>query len=116
MHLVDLPSPILLKDEVKQDNTLSGFEGPEKLLEIWFKSNAPFGALSKISKSQIITQSYEETQSSTDEECTEASDEGFQRQGLRRIDRDTWQDMLNSVKCQILSVLSNESSDAYLLR
>ncbi|KAI9218529.1 S-adenosylmethionine decarboxylase [Blastocladiella britannica] len=35
--------------------------------------------------------------------------------GLRAVGRDTWQEMLNLVKCQILNVISNEHSDAYLL-
>lgn len=35
--------------------------------------------------------------------------------GLRVIGRDLWQEMLNIVKCQILSIINNEFADAYLL-
>ncbi|KAL7749037.1 spermidine resistance protein [Sorochytrium milnesiophthora] len=37
------------------------------------------------------------------------------QEGLRKVERKTWQDMLDLVKCQILSVASNEYMDAYLL-
>jgi S-adenosylmethionine decarboxylase len=67
----------------------SPFEGPEKLLEIWFApspADVP-GA------------------SSTDG-----------KHGLRKVTRSVWQDMLDIVKCQILSVVEGIETDAYLLR
>jgi len=71
-------------------NTSSPFEGPEKLLEIWFApslADVP-GATSTI--------------------------EG--KHGLRKVDRSVWEDMLAVVKCQVLSVVEGTEMDAYLLR
>jgi S-adenosylmethionine decarboxylase len=83
--------------------TLSGFEGPEKLLEIWFKKSNP---LSKRKRQ--------------DSELTLHADidwtsEGFDRTGLRTVDPKYWKEMLAIVNCQVLSTLKNEHADAYLL-
>ena len=69
------------------------FEGPEKLLEIWFAASPADvpGA------------------SST------AADDG-RRYGLRKVERSVWEDMLAIVGCQILSVVEGTEVDAYLLR
>ncbi|CDH58489.1 predicted protein [Lichtheimia corymbifera JMRC:FSU:9682] len=62
------------------------FEGPEKLLEIWFST-------------------------------MESIDVNNTSRNLRIIERHVWQDMLRvSVKCSVLSVISNDYMDAYLLR
>jgi len=66
------------------------FEGPEKLLEIWFApSAADVPAL--------------------DSDCD-------QKTGLRTISRQTWEEMLDIVKCKVLSVTQGKEMDAYLLR
>jgi S-adenosylmethionine decarboxylase len=65
------------------------FEGPEKLLEIWF---APSPA---------------EVPGPPDADG---------RTGLRRIDRKVWEDMLDIVKCKVLSTMDGLEMDAYLLR
>ncbi|KAI0030776.1 S-adenosylmethionine decarboxylase [Vararia minispora EC-137] len=65
------------------------FEGPEKLLEIWF---AP-------SPAHVLGAS------------TNVND----RVGLRKVPRAAWEDMLAIVKCQVLSVVEGEEIDAYLL-
>ncbi|KAF7315300.1 PPM-type phosphatase domain-containing protein [Mycena indigotica] len=57
------------------------FEGPEKLLEIWF---AP-------------------------------SSHGLAGGGLKSVPRAVWEDMLDIVKCKVLSVVHGEEIDAYLL-
>jgi hypothetical protein len=36
--------------------------------------------------------------------------------GLRRVPRDVWEEMLDIVKCKVLSVVEGEEIDAYLLR
>lgn len=75
------------KNEISQ----SPFEGPEKLLEIWFApsvAHLPNAALA-------------------------SSDGKF---GLRRVPRPVWEEMLAIVKCKILSVLEGTDMDAYLLR
>jgi len=68
----------------------SQFEGPEKLLEIWF---AP---------------------SPTDVESAAPAEDG--KCGLRKVDRAVWEDMLEIVKCKVLSVIEGSEMDAYLLR
>ncbi|KAI0319185.1 S-adenosylmethionine decarboxylase [Amylostereum chailletii] len=65
------------------------FEGPEKLLEIWF---APSPA-----------------------HIPDASSTPDGRFGLRKIPRSVWEDMLAIVKCQVLSVIEGSDMDAYLL-
>ncbi|KAI9463764.1 S-adenosylmethionine decarboxylase [Boletus coccyginus] len=65
------------------------FEGPEKLLEVWF---APSAA------------SVQDTPSPEDG-----------RSGLRKIPRSVWEDMLDIVKCKVLSVIEGDQTDAYLL-
>ncbi|KAF8322122.1 S-adenosylmethionine decarboxylase, partial [Clavulina sp. PMI_390] len=73
--------------------TTGPFEGPEKLLEIWFAPTAPPAAES------------------------EARDpSGAQpRTGLRTVPRQVWEDMLDIVKCKVLSVVVGREMDAYLL-
>lgn len=65
------------------------FEGPEKLLEIWF---APSAA------------------------SVPGTTDADGRIGLRRIDRKIWEDMLDIVKCKVLSTMDGLEMDAYLLR
>ncbi|PHH59407.1 hypothetical protein CDD81_3217 [Ophiocordyceps australis] len=63
----------------------NAFEGPEKLLEVWFASSP--GTLP-----------------------TSAGPEG-----LKSVDNDTWVSMLDMVHCKILSVIKSDAVDAYLL-
>ncbi|TFK44602.1 S-adenosylmethionine decarboxylase [Crucibulum laeve] len=65
------------------------FEGPEKLLEIWF---AP---------------------SPTHLPDSSPSHDG--RTGLRKVPRAVWEDMLDIVKCKVLSFVEGTEIDAYLL-
>ena len=65
------------------------FEGPEKLLEIWFAPSA------------AGVPHIENTDGKT---------------GLRTVSRQTWEDMLDIVKCKVLSVIQGTEMDAYLLR
>jgi len=66
------------------------FEGPEKLLEIWFAPSA------------------------TSIPSVAGAAPG--KTGLRAVSRQTWEDMLDIVKCKVLSVVEGEEMDAYLLR
>jgi S-adenosylmethionine decarboxylase len=66
------------------------FEGPEKLLEVWFARNA--------------------------EDVPDAASAIDGKSGLRRISRSVWEDMLDVVKCKVLSVIEGTETDAYLLR
>jgi S-adenosylmethionine decarboxylase len=62
------------------------FEGPEKLLEVWFK--VP----------QVHSQASED-----------------ERWGLRSVDRKVWDEMLALVKCNVLNVSSSRFFDGYVL-
>jgi hypothetical protein len=66
------------------------FEGPEKLLEIWF---APSAA-----------------------EVPDASSAHNGKFGLRKIDRCVWEAMLSVVQCKVLNAIQGTEMDAYLLR
>jgi S-adenosylmethionine decarboxylase len=72
------------------NTTSNPFEGPEKLLEIWF------------------------TPSPADVQGASSAIDG--KNGLRKVDRSVWEDMLAVVKCQVLSVVQGAETDAYLLR
>lgn len=70
------------------------FEGPEKLLEIWFAPSTEHvrdvdAALNPIP---------------------------LNKRGLRAVERKVWEDMLDIVKCKVLSVVYGTEMDAYLLR
>jgi S-adenosylmethionine decarboxylase len=67
----------------------SPFEGPEKLLEIWFAQSA-------------------------DHVPRKHGRDG--KFGLRAVQRQTWEEMLQIVKCNVLSVVEGTEMDAYLLR
>lgn len=76
-------------DNIDDYQASAPFEGPEKLLEIWF---APSAAL---------VPGPPGTNGKT---------------GLRQVDRRIWEDMLDIVKCKVLSVVEGLEIDAYLLR
>ncbi|WFD29888.1 adenosylmethionine decarboxylase [Malassezia sp. CBS 17886] len=78
------------------------FEGPEKLLELWFAPSAD--ALVEGAGAPTA--------------CARAPAEGPRaprRTGLRRVPRSAWEAMLELVKCKTLSVVSTADVDAYLL-
>ncbi len=66
------------------------FEGAEKLLEVWF---APSPA-----------------------HLPDASSSADGKIGLRKVPREAWEEMLDIVKCKILSAVEGAEMDAYLLR
>ncbi|KAG8932887.1 spermidine resistance protein [Tulasnella sp. 419] len=82
------PTTIVSETQVDSLNS-APFEGPEKLLEIWFAASAE------------------------DVEGHNTSEDG--RYGLRKIDRKIWEQMLDIVKCKVLSVIQGKEIDAYLL-
>jgi len=69
---------------------LCPFEGPEKLLEIWFAPSPAY--------------------------VPDAHTAPKGRSGLLAVDRKVWEDMLDIVKCKVLSVIYGDEMDAYLLR
>ncbi|KAJ5443237.1 S-adenosylmethionine decarboxylase [Penicillium cf. griseofulvum] len=71
--------------EATQDlDSTNAFEGPEKLLEVWFAPSA--------------------------NELGAAGPEG-----LKKVPGEIWKDMLDLVNCQVLSIISSDEMDAYLL-
>ena len=75
---------------MENDSAYGPFEGPEKLLEVWF---AP-------SPDQLP-------------DASEATDGRF---GLRKVPKAVWEEMLDIVRCKILSHVEGAEMDAYLLR
>lgn len=79
---------------IEMSDLAGPFEGPEKLLELWF---AP----------SVLALP----------ECEGMATHGAPvgRVGLRRVPRSTWESMLDLVHCKTLSVLTSTEVDAYLL-
>lgn len=99
------------------------FEGPEKLLEIWF-SPTPFNHNNK----QRHQQEYDDTMAtSTDSDVSDMSTPStpydnnnntkllLDPSNLRHVEKSVWDDMLAKVKCTVLNVIHNAHVDAYLL-
>ncbi|KAJ1735694.1 spermidine resistance protein [Coemansia biformis] len=85
------------------DGYTGAFEGPEKLLEMWFAPRPE-------AVQHVVGQSGSTLPSDEDQ------DEFFeQRSGLRLVPRAEWRRMLELVHCQVLSTLCNEYLDSYLL-
>ncbi|CAD0112152.1 unnamed protein product [Aureobasidium uvarum] len=66
-------------------DSTNAFEGPEKLLEVWFSPSAS------------------------------SLPEGAKPYGLKAVSSDTWKEMLDLVNCKVLSVIGHGHMDAYLL-
>ncbi|KAF9962105.1 spermidine resistance protein [Modicella reniformis] len=79
------------------------FEGPEKLLEIWF-GPAPYLL-------QAIRTIPSELQKAENDNSLSGSD----RYGLRIVPKPVWDEMLAIVKCQVLNQVHNNCMDAFLL-
>lgn len=96
------------KDDAFLDTTndtqeAGSFEGPEKLLEIWF-GPAPFPL-------QGIRTIPTEFQNAENDDFISGSD----RYGLRIVPKSVWDEMLAIVKCQVLNQIQNDCMDAFLL-
>ncbi|KAF9089811.1 spermidine resistance protein [Mortierella sp. GBA35] len=91
-------------DTTNDDQEAGSFEGPEKLLEIWF-GPAPYLL-------QGIRTIPTEFQTPTSEEDTLG---GSDRYGLRIVPKPVWDEMLAIVKCQVLNSIQNDCMDAFLL-
>ncbi|EIM81105.1 S-adenosylmethionine decarboxylase [Stereum hirsutum FP-91666 SS1] len=85
------PNPDGLSPSDDGSETNSGpFEGPEKLLEIWF-APSPYDV----------------------PDAAQPDENG--KFGLRKVKREVWEEMLDLVKCKVLSVVEGKEIDAYLL-
>ncbi|KAJ2844195.1 spermidine resistance protein, partial [Coemansia erecta] len=93
------------------DGYTGAFEGPEKLLEMWFAPTAEAAAA-------LSTTIGQETNSDCDDRSSSSADENDNQTnaaGLRSVPVIVWRDMLDLVHCQILSTLRNAHVDSYLL-
>ncbi|KAI9654936.1 MAG: spermidine resistance protein [Bathelium mastoideum] len=79
------PQLTINRDATIDLDSSNAFEGPEKLLEVWF---AP---------------------------SPEALPYGTQADGLKSVNADTWKEMLDLVHCKVLSIVESDHVDAYLL-
>ncbi|KAI8364745.1 adenosylmethionine decarboxylase [Radiomyces spectabilis] len=103
------------------------FEGPEKLLEIWFSPSPnrlhDHQNLSS-SESSEAEDDHSTSSSMDDKELVERfspprshrhGSTTIRHSGLRVVPRPVWDDVLSIVKCTVLNVIHNEDVDAYLL-
>lgn len=87
MLVIDDAAPLSAHHEVSTSS--APFEGPEKLLEIWFGPSADILPESKHPSGKL---------------------------GLRAVKRSVWEDMLEIVRCKVLNAIEGIEVDAYLLR
>lgn len=93
---------LIIPSHPEDPNPFPGpFEGPEKLLEVWFAPSP-----------DALPSSSSEASSSRKLRAP-----GVQStwRGLRQVPRTVWEEMLDIVKCKVLSVVEGEELDAYLL-
>ena len=124
------PTPFLSHQSPPSGVTLSGFEGPEKLLEIWFSSSSrpesPDSGLGSGPPSPTMTAAslvgrinshhHNNSESNPYEDRWYVDNNNENNGDLRVVPREVWDDMLAIVKAQVLSTVYNEYADAYLLR
>ncbi|KAH0057753.1 hypothetical protein KCU72_g3380, partial [Aureobasidium melanogenum] len=79
------PQLTINRDVTIDLDSTNAFEGPEKLLEVWFSPSAT------------------------------SLPEGAKPYGLKAVSSDTWKEMLDLVNCKVLSVIGHGHMDAYLL-
>ncbi|ORY01866.1 S-adenosylmethionine decarboxylase [Basidiobolus meristosporus CBS 931.73] len=104
------------------------FEGPEKLLELWFSPSAESvrQQLRSNSSTPSLSSSPDDSSLGARQICYSPNgtsrvdleqefDDTYDRYGLRTVSRKVWEDMLELVHCQVLSLIKNEQVDSYLL-
>ncbi|KAJ3021087.1 spermidine resistance protein [Thoreauomyces humboldtii] len=140
-HPHNVAHPLPLDPETESGHqTLCGFEGPEKVLEIWFRPLNSSGKsacstsrsssradiardvdnLSTVDVSihdveEIVDCARPEHDYPTDVFQDSDGQWQYRTSGLRLVDRAVWESMLAIVQCQVLNVIKNECADAYLL-
>ncbi|KAF2871309.1 S-adenosylmethionine decarboxylase [Massariosphaeria phaeospora] len=82
---IGTPHLTINKEATIDLDSTNSFEGPEKLLEVWFSASA-----------------------------TELPGQAGPL-GLKAVSTETWKEMLDLVNCKVLSVVESEHVDAYLL-
>jgi S-adenosylmethionine decarboxylase len=91
------------------------FEGPEKLLEIWF---SPSPVIATSTPNLISDSSLDASDSDLSDISTPTTPncDTFCDKNLRTVEKPVWDAMLATVKCTVLNVIHNSHVDAYLLR
>ncbi|KAJ2078741.1 spermidine resistance protein [Coemansia sp. RSA 988] len=97
----NLCTPTCSTNGTHSEGYTGAFEGPEKLLEIWFAAE-PEAAHYISQEAKLCGEDHNDQWSEL-------------RSGLRCVSRSVWRDMLDLVHCQVLSTLCNEHVDSYLL-
>ena len=87
------------------------FEGPEKLLEVWFAPSPD-----SLPISQASSNGHGNANGHGNGNGNGESSRGAGYRGLRTVPRAVWEEMLDIVKCKVLSVVEGDEVDAYLLR
>ncbi|KAK4054035.1 spermidine resistance protein [Microbotryomycetes sp. JL221] len=93
---------------VVDDSSPGPFEGPEKLLELWFSPSehdvppTPASTPARVTANGLSS-------SSTNLKPS------HKMNGLRSVGKTVWDSMLDEVQCKVLSVIEGEDVDAYLL-
>ncbi|KAJ2901077.1 spermidine resistance protein [Coemansia aciculifera] len=100
---MQLCTPTCSTNGTHSDGYTGAFEGPEKLLEMWFASTDSAAMICADSGAELCGDDDQDQWSEL-------------RSGLRLVPRAVWRDMLELVHCQVLSTLCNERLDSYLLR
>lgn len=120
--MVELNNPCLQGDNYSAEHGC--FEGPEKLLEIWFSPSPN----SLADHQDLHYDSSEGGDLSSTEEDEPKDIARFSpprpsspihtkcKSGLRVVPRPVWDDVLARVKCTVLNTIMNDHVDAYLLR
>ncbi|GAA5875217.1 hypothetical protein JCM3774_004172 [Rhodotorula dairenensis] len=90
---------------VVDDSSPGPFEGPEKLLEIWF---AP-------SEEDVVARQLPIRGGRAAASPTASTSHKERWTGLRQVEKSVWDNMLDEVQCKVLSVIEGEEVDAYLL-
>lgn len=103
-----IPAQVVLPTDAELANSPGPFEGPEKLLEIWFAPGQE--AIPTTSTTQLADGLKRR------ERVKGGSSTGGELRGLRCVPREIWEEMLDIVKCKVLSVVEGDEIDAYLLR
>lgn len=85
------------------------FEGPEKLLELWF-ADCP-----ELLSPQALRATFTILQDAQGRPLDADTAPPRPRVGLRAVPRAMWEGMLDIVKCKVLSVIEGQDVDAYLL-
>ncbi|KWU45191.1 S-adenosylmethionine decarboxylase [Rhodotorula sp. JG-1b] len=90
---------------VVDDSSPGPFEGPEKLLEIWF---AP-------SEEDVVARQLPILGGRAAAASSSSNASKDRWTGLRQVEKSVWDNMLDEVQCKVLSVIEGEEVDAYLL-